>query len=585
MPKPDFLPPPECMPASVSRSDVSVGPVTLRRASLLAGLFAGLCTAGATLPLVPALAADAAAPASAMAPALGTASADARDRAIAIRPETPEFWRAEGRRRVTELQRPASTNTRARNVILFIGDGMGISTITAAHILQGQLRGESGEENLLSFERFPATALSKTYTVDMQTSESAGTATAMLTGVKSRGGAIAIDQVPARATCSEASGHEAQTLLEAAETAGMATGIVSTARITHATPAAAYAHVTDRDWEADARMPPARIAEGCRDIARQLVEFAHGDGIDVVLGGGRTMFMTSAQPDPEEGFRNGLRRDGRDLIEQWQARHGDGRYLWNQAQFDAIDWTAPGPVLGLFEADHMEFEADRPRDAAGEPSLAAMTRAAVTALKDDADGFFLLVEAGRVDHGHHAGNAYRALTDAIALSDAVAVAAELTAEDDTLIIVTADHSHTFNIVGYPARGNPILGLARDEAGRPILDALGLPYTTLSYANGPGYPGASGEQPEGPKLFPHLGRGYQGVARGRPDLTNVATGDPNYLQESAVPGPAETHAGEDVPIYARGPGSQWFRGAMEQNTIYWLMREVLPQLAAPAEGSD
>ena len=548
------------------------------RACGLRGLCAGLCASLALL-AVPAHAADAAASAAAMAPPVGPANAAARPSGIAIRPESPAFWRSEGQRRVAELQRPANTNTKARNVILFVGDGMGISTVTAAHILQAQLRGESGEENFLSFERFPATAFAKTYTVDMQTSESAGTASAMLTGVKTRGGAIAMDQVPARATCTEARGHEVPTLLQQAEASGMATGIVSTARITHATPAAAYAHVTDRDWEADARMPPQRVAEGCRDIARQLVEFDQGDGIDVVLGGGRTMFMTSAQSDPEEGFRKGLRRDGRDLVAQWQARHPDGRYVWNQTQFAAIDWAAPGPVLGLFEADHMEFEADRARDAAGEPSLAEMTRAAITALRDDDDGFFLLVEAGRIDHGHHAGNAWRALTDAIALSDAVAVATELTAEDDTLIIVTADHSHTFNITGYPARGNPIMGLARDEAGRPMLDALGLPYTTLAYANGPGYPGASAEQPEGPKAFPHQGRGYQGVTRGRPDLSAVATDDPNYLQEAGVPGQSETHAGEDVPIYARGPGAQWIRGALEQNTIYWLMRAVLPQLPA------
>ena len=497
------------------------------------------------------------------------------------RVESPEFWRAEGRRILARAQRPANNHTRARNVILFVGDGMGIASVTAAHILQGQQRGQRGEENLLSFERFPSTAFSKTYTVDMQTSESAGTMSAMMTGIKTRGGSISMDQIPARGTCANTQDHAAITLLEQAEDAGMATGVVSTARITHATPAATYAHVTDRDWEADARMPPERIAEGCIDIARQLVEFKHGDGVDVVLGGGRMMFMTADQGDPEEAFRKGLRRDGRDLIKDWQLRYPTGRYVWNSAQFNALDLRAGGHVLGLFEADHMEFESDRARDAGGEPSLTDMTRAAITALQTNRKGFFLMVEAGRIDHGHHAGNAYRALMDAIELSNAVQAAAEMTGDDDTLIVVTADHSHTFGIVGYPTRGNPILGLARGEDGKPMLDALGLPYTTLAYANGPGYLGASAEQPEGPKHFPHGGRDYKGVTRGRSDLTHVATDDPNYLQESAIPGPAESHAGEDVPVYARGPGSQWVHGALEQNALYWIMQAVLPDLATPA----
>lgn len=523
----------------------------------------GLAFASACLPVV-SLAADT--------PAATTSTPPA-----AARVESPESWRDEGQRTLERLQKAAAPPTAARNVILFVGDGMGIASVTAARILQGQQRGASGEENALAFERFPATALSKTYTMDMQTSESAGTMTAMMTGVKTRGGSIAIDQVPPRGSCAEASGHEAQTLLERAELAGMATGVITTTRITHATPAATFAHVTDRDWEADTKMPPERVAEGCRDIARQLVEFDRGDGIDVVLGGGRLFFLKEDQADPENATRKGLRRDV-DLIAQWQQRFPQGRYVWNSAQFDDVDWSRPGPVLGLFEPDHMKFEADRAGDTAGEPSLAEMTRAAIGKLAANRKGFFLMVEAGRIDHAHHAGNAYRALTDTMALASAVQAAVDLTSEDDTLIIVTADHSHTFGMVGYPARGNPILGLARSDNGKPQLDATGLPYTTLAYINGPGYPGASSEQPEGSKRFPHFGTGYKGVTQGRPNLTNVPTEAPEYLQESSVPMQSESHAGEDVPIYARGPGSQWVRGVLEQNVIYWIMQGALPQLA-------
>ena len=116
----------------------------------------------------------------------------------------------------------------------------------------------------------------------------------------------------------------------------------------------------------------------------------------------------------------------------------------------------------------MQYEADRPEDTGGEPSLAQMTKLAVNILSRNSDGYFLLVEGGRIDHGHHDNNAYRALTDGIAFADAVEVADKMTNQNDTLIIVTADHSHTFNFSGYPSRGNPILGKvnSNDSKGKP-----------------------------------------------------------------------------------------------------------------------
>ena len=115
-----------------------------------------------------------------------------------------------------------------------------------------------------------------------------------------------------------------------------------------------------------------------------------------------------------------------------------------------------------------------------------MTVKALEILQKNKKGFFLMVEGGRIDHGHHAGNAFRALTDAIEFAKAVQVARDKTKRAETLIIVTADHSHTFTIVGYPKRGNPILGkVVWPGHTEPERDMLGRPYTTLSYANGPG----------------------------------------------------------------------------------------------------
>ena len=429
------------------------------------------------------------------------------------------------------------------SVILFVGDGMGVSTVTAARILDGQNKGLAGEENLLAFEHFPHVALVKTYNVDAQVSDSAGTMTALVTGHRARAGVLSVGPDAARGDCAGSKEHELATLLEESEQRGYRTGVVSTARITHATPAAAYAHSPDRNWELPGSIPEADRAV-CSDLARQLVEFPHGDGVDVVLGGGRAMFLPIDTADPEDPAITGRRRDGRKLTEEWLAGGDDRRFVFDQSGFDQL--PAGGQVLGLFDPSHMEFEADRGTDTGGEPSLAEMTAYALGNL-GSGSGFFLVVEGGRIDHAHHAGNAYRALVDAIAFSEAVAVAVEMTDPAETLIVVTADHSHTLTIAGYSARGNPILGFAAGMDGTPLKDAAGVPYTTLGYANGPG-------------------------AR-RPESELDPT-DADYRQRATHPMLAETHAGEDVPAYAMGPAAGGVGGVMDQYELHAVMRAAL-----------
>jgi alkaline phosphatase len=493
--------------------------------------------------------------------------------------ETPAWWFRDG---AAQAAARGAMHGHAKNLILFVGDGMSLATVAAARILDGQRKGGPGEENRLTWETWPATALSKTYNTDSQTPDSAGTMSAMATGAKTRAGVLSIGQQAARGDCAGARAAQLLTLWELAAASGMATGVVTTTRVTHATPAATFSHSADRDWENDTQVPaPARVA-GCLDIARQMVESPYGTGPDVLLGGGRTEFLPVQQPDPEYPDVHGLRGDGRNLVAEWQQRHPDGHYAWNAAQLAQA--PADAPLLGLFEPSHMHFEHDRGQDKAGEPSLGDMTRAAIARLSRNPNGYVLLVEGGRIDHAHHAGNAYRALTDTLALAEAVHAADSLTSTDDTLILVTADHAHTLTFVGYPARGNPILGKVRDsggegsgKAGEFAHDATGLPYTTLTYANGPGYTGASAQQPEGSKHYPHTGEGYKPATRGRPDLTNVDTEAPDYMQESTVPLGSETHSGEDVGIWARGPGSDAVRGSLEQNAIFHLMLQATPRL--------
>jgi alkaline phosphatase len=487
-------------------------------------------------------------------------------------PEAVHDWYEAGQKFIDEGKNLHRNNRRARNVILFVGDGMGVSTVTASRILDGQLNGRPGEENRLFFETLPYLALSKTYSWDQQTSDSAPTMTAMVTGYKAREGMLSVNHTTRRfeGDANIIAANSLETVLEQAAKLGKDTGVVTTARLTHATPAANYAHTSVRDWESDAEIrsheASNKLPDGSltvKDIARQLIELPPTvkKSLKVALGGGRTYFLPTTVKEPEGGSA-GRRKDGRDLTGEWVTTRGTGaKYVWNKQQFDAADASNTTYLLGLFENSHMQYEADRAADKAGEPSLTEMTEKAIQMLSKNHKGFYLHVESGRIDHAHHAGNAKRALLDTIEFARAVQKAYEMTDPDETLIIVTADHSHVFTIAGYPHRGNPILGLTAEvpnKDGEPVTpskDNLGLPYTTLGYANGPGW------------------RDATKIATKRPDLNGVDTTALGFLQEAAVPLGSETHAGEDVAIYASGPKAHLVRGTMEQNWIYHVMREA------------
>ena len=477
-------------------------------------------------------------------------------------PQEQDSYFVSAQEQLAALIAQQPNTTKAKNIILFVGDGMSIPTITAARIFEGQSRGVDGESNSLSFETLlPYVALSKTYTHDSQVADSAPTATAMTTGVKSLNGTIGVSQQAVLDDCSTLAASSVKSIFETAEDAGLATGVVSTARITHATPAATYAHTVERDWENDVSLAKGEKSAGCTDIAAQLVDWSFGDGFEVVLGGGRSNFMTAETADPEYPEKTGARADGRDLVAEWQAKYNDGAYVWNQEQFDAVDLATTKHLFGLFEGSHMQYEADRAKDAGGEPSLAEMTTKSIEMLSQNENGYVLMVEAGRIDHAHHAGNAARALMDTVALSEAVQAAYDAVNPEETLIIVTADHSHVFSMAGYPVRGNPILGIAGSADD-------GKPYTTLGYMNGPGavvYDGVAPTLPEGADADAPL--------TVRPDLTDVDTTDVDFLQQALVPMGSESHAGDDVAIFAQGPWAHLFHGVVEQNIIYHVIAKA------------
>lgn len=436
---------------------------------------------------------------------------------------------------------------RARNIILFIGDGMGVSTMTAARLLGAEQAGEAGSSRPLAMDGLPHAALVRTYTHDAMVADSAATATAMVAGAKTRNGVINVAAAAPARDCAAALAAPLDTLFARAERAGLSTGVVTTARVTHATPAAVYAHSPDRNWESDRQLPPAAAAAGCRDIARQMIEWPHGDGLDVVLGGGRAYFTPEGQPDPETPSRSGLRRDGRDLIAEWRAANPAGAFVMDQAGFDAVDPARTSRLLGLFEPDHMRYAHDR----TNEPSLAEMTRKAIAVLAARGEGYVLMVEGARIDHAHHVGQAGAALQDTLAFDAAVRAALETVDLRDTLVIVTADHSHNLTLTGYSPRGAPVLGLVTGADGAAVGLPDGKPATVLSYANGPG--GAMGP---------------------RADLSDADVDDPTFIHPALAPLPSAAHGGEDVALLAAGPWAHLFGGVIEQHVIYHVMGHAL-----------
>lgn len=256
--------------------------------------------------------------------------------------------------------------------------------------------------------------------------------------------------------------------------------------------------------------------------------------------------------------KTGLRLDNRDLTREWVEKYPHAAHIWNNWQFQHLDPQSVDHLLALFNDSHMHYDRERDPGPHGEPSLADMTEKALEILSRNEEGYFLMVEGGRIDHAHHDGNAYHALHEGVALNHAVARALELTDAKETLILVTADHSHTLSFAGYPTRGNPILGkvIGNDKHGNPktILELAddGKPYAALGYYTSPTAMGKDG----------------------RRDLTNIDTEISSFYQQAAILFHVGRHGGEDVAIYANGPGAGRVHGVMEQNEIYNVIFQAL-----------
>ncbi len=430
----------------------------------------------------------------------------------------------------------------AKNVIFFLGDGMGPTTLTAARIYK------YGEEGNLQMQNLPYTARLKTYSNDAQTTDSAPSMAAYMTGVKMNNEVISMSAdttavAPGKDSngnktvnnCTTGNGTAATTLLELAKAQGKGTGSVTTTELTHATPAATFAHICHRDTQ--------------YEIATQAVpggagfNSALGDGVDVLMGGGANHWT------PYSATNTKGRADGRDLTAELQT-HGYS-YVTDKTALQTIDSSQTSKVLGLFsKTSHLAYELDRVADSTNtQPSLAEMTAKAIDILSKNDKGYFLMVEGGRIDHALHGTNAKRALEDTVALDEAVKTALAKVDLTDTLIVVTADHDHTMTMNGYSAKGNPILGLVADKDGNQATDVDGRPYTTLVFGNGSNRPAT------------------------RPDLTSEQVQADDYLQEAGIRLSSETHGGGDVMLFANGAGANSFKGTMENTAVFSLVKSA------------
>ncbi|MEM8559275.1 MAG: alkaline phosphatase [Bacteroidota bacterium] len=431
----------------------------------------------------------------------------------------------------------APSSATPRNLIVLIPDGFGPTSQTMA---REYLREIEGRELVL--DRILTGAV-RTYASDSRVTDSAASATAYASGIKTYNGAVGVDTMRAPVA----------TLLEAAEARGMATGLVATSRITHATPASFSAHVPQRGME--------------DEIAAQMLE----QGIEVILGGGRPNFLPT---DNATGFA-GRRTDGRDLVAV--ARERGYTVALDRAGFNAFsavplgsDDTAP-PVLGLFADSHLAYEIDR--DPEVEPSLAEMTTFALAHLSRDPDGFFLMVEGSRIDHAGHGNDPVGHLHDILAFDDAVAEAlAFAEADGETLIVVMADHETGGLSLGRNLNGRGIYDWRPDLLARATRSVEGM----LALVS-------SGAAPDS-LMETHGGiddltdeertalRDGLGVLRGPGNLRDTMAA---LLSERALVGwTTGGHTAVAVNLHSFGPHAERFAGVMENDAIGRTLATVM-----------
>ncbi|XP_065368146.1 alkaline phosphatase-like [Calliphora vicina] len=456
----------------------------------------------------------------------------------------PEFWRSLAQRELAKRLGSVPNYNRAKNIIFFLGDGMSISTVTASRIRKGQLKGKTGEEDALSFEKFPWTGLSKTYCSNSQVADSACTSTAYLCGVKANIMTIGVSANVEYNNCSMSMDpkNHVSSLADWAQKAGKSTGFVTTTTLTHASPSGMYAHTANRYWESDADVLAAQQDPAtCMDMAQQLITQSPGRNLDVMMGGGMGKFIPNKIKDAHG--KKGERKDGQNLLTLWKKLNPKGALVTNRKQLLNLNVNKVDKIIGTFGSTVMDFHAHA--DNTKQPRLVEMTEVALKFLKQkNNNGYVIFIEGGLIDYGNHFNKPGLSTDETLEFEKAIELAVNITDPNETLIVVTSDHAHPLSIAGYPGRGTPILGVNQHD-----VDSNGRKYATLNYAVGP-------EQyldGEGKSL----------------DLEGLIEGI-DSTHPSQIPGSIGVHGGDDVGIFALGPFSHLFSGVLQQNSIPHLM---------------
>ena len=459
----------------------------------------------------------------------------------------------------------ASGPRRVKNVILFVGDGMTIANRTAARVLSKGIQ-EGKYQGKLAFDDMPSTAMIGTSGSDSLITDSANSMSAYTTGHKTAVNAMGVYVSRASDNLSHPKVETISELIK--RKTKMAVGIVSDAELQDATPAAVVAHTRRR---ADKQY-----------IAEQLLS----SGAEVILGGGSAYFY----PQSVKGSK---RKDEKNLIESFKS---DGYQLafTKQELLTAAQSKNTKKLFGVFHPDNMDGSLDRLYLRKGtvdqypnQPDLTEMTQSALEVLSRNPNGFFLMVEAALIDKFNHPLDWERAAFDTIMLSNAVQIAKDFAKKHpDTLIIVTPDHTHS----------GSISGVVHDDKPGPLRERVGV-YAEAGYPNYPkadikGYPNEIdvskrlaffyGNYPDHYEtMHPKLDGPFVPAVK---DRSGKYVANPKYiqLQEDAIhiggnlPShqAVGVHTADDAVLNAIGPGSEKFKGFMDNTEVFKVMVESL-----------
>ncbi|XP_035701408.1 membrane-bound alkaline phosphatase [Folsomia candida] len=454
--------------------------------------------------------------------------------------ESPTHWRNLAKEAILSKERQGPLEAVAKNGIFFIGDGMGLTSVSAARVFKGQRDDGArfGEESSLHMETFPYSGLSKTYCLDTQVADSSCSATAYLCGSKARFSTAGLSPGVVFGDCrgQNNTNFHVSSIVEWAQVGSpinlMHEFVVKTFinfRGKGTIPGAAnWAGIAQRSWETDADVAESgKNPEVCPDSGIQLLRKEAGQRLNVLLGGGRHRLTPVEKIDPETNSP-GKRTDGRNIAEEWlvmkEGQSGMARYITGRDELLGLNVSEVDDLLGSFAMQGLPWSDELERD--NDPTMQEMVQVAIKILSKNPNGFFLFVHGGKIDSAHHANRPGRALREIVEFDKAVKTGDEMTDDLDTLIVVSADHSHTMGYCGYNVRGNSILR----HSIIPADD--GFVFSTLNYVNGPGPAWTN----------PDTGLRHNVL------LDN--TSNPNYELPVPVPLFSEAHSSEDVPIFAK-----------------------------------